>query len=125
MIMQLFGLIVTLVTFGLVDVVDTDYSNDVYYPVVELGDLSLYDVFSVVDPYDWEDVNSTFSLSLTESQLDDLHDTYLTIKDYAPYQRSTSTLNDTSYADLVIALSFIMIWVFALPYGIKYIKKTS
>jgi len=122
MIMQLFGFVVTLLTFGLVDVVDTDYSNDVYYPVVELGNNSLYDVFSVVDPYDWQDVNSTFSLSLTESQLDDLHDTYLTIKDYAPYQRTTSSLNETSYADLVIVGAFLVFYLFALPYAIKRIK---
>jgi len=122
MIMQLFGFVVTLLTFGLVDVVDTDYSNDVYYPVVELGDNSLYDVFSVVDPYDWEDVNFTFSLSLTESQLDDLHDTYLTIKDYAPYERTTSSLNETSYADLVIVGAFLVFYLFALPYAIKRIK---
>jgi len=123
MIMQLIGFLVTICTFGMVDIVDTDYSNDVYHPIVELGDRSLYDVFSVVDPYDWEDVNSTFSLSLTELQLDDLHDTYLTIKDYAPYQRSTNSLLDTDIGDVLILGVFMIIWVFGLPYAIKRIKK--
>jgi len=123
MVLQVFGWLVLLLTFGQVDLITTDYSNDVMYPIQELGDNSLYTVFTTVSPYDWEDVNTAFSLSLTEQQLDTYHDTYLIIKDYAPYQRSTSTIGEATMTDCVISLSAILLWVFALPYAIKRIKK--
>jgi len=123
MILQVFGWVLLLFTFGQVDLITTDYSNDVYFPIVELDDNSLYTVFTTVSPYDWEDVNSTFSLSLTEQQLDDYYSTYMTIKDYEPYQRTTSTIGEASMTDCVIVVAFMLLWFVALPYGIKYFKK--
>jgi len=125
MLLQVFGWVLLLFTFGQVDLITTDYSNDVMAPIVELDDNSLYTVFTTVSPYDWEDVNTEFSLSLTEQQLDDFYSTYMTIKDYAPYQRSSSTIGEASMTDCVIVLAFMLLWLFALPYAVKRIKKSA
>jgi len=125
MMLQVFGWVLLLFTFGQVDLITTDYSDDVMAPIVELDDNSLYTVFTTVSPYDWEDVNSTFSLSLTEQQLDDFYSTYMTIKDYAPYQRSSSTIGEASMTDCVIVVAFMLLWFFALPYAVKRIKKSA
>jgi len=123
MMLQVFGWVLLLITFGQVDLIETDFSNDYNQPVVELDNHSLHEVFDTVDPYVWTTVNSTYSLSLTEEALDDLHDEYLVLQQLAPYERSTSTIGEATMTDCVITFAFVLLWVFALPYAIKRIKK--
>ena len=116
---MLLNFILLIFTFGTVELATFDYTDDVMVPIAELADNSLYTVFTTVVPYVWTDVNTEYSIALSESVLDAHYAEYLRTKDFTPDERYSSTLNTMTLTDLLICVVFMPTWYL----GIKYIKK--